>query len=279
MPREMEKESSKNRSLNRRRFLGAACATSSAALTSGFLRPNPEEKFEIDDFLDSENLKDLLEKVGNPEVKDQNSEVYEGRNLKLASANLDTEVGTVKFLEVLESNIGKFDQGDTSLKFKVENLTGETRRSLPTRVNSIPAGVDFTLRNKGNRTSLTTTVTRSEQVQLSKLVGSENFTALYVNDHYYVKTGESETYYVTGEIERPKINNASVEKAVTTQVDAEACFNCGVNAPGCVGNCLTPCLPEHGNPIDCATCIGKHCVGLDVKSCTKCIASIPEDLL
>ncbi|NEU58561.1 hypothetical protein [Halorussus sp. MSC15.2] len=273
-----KREESKNKaSITRRGVLGVLGATAGATVSSGFTKPVSADSVDITDLRGS--VRTLFEEVGEPAIVNQNVNVYHG-DFTLKVIRFETKVGAITHREVLNSKVEKFDRGDTSTGFELKDLTEEIQRKLPTRFNSVPIGVELHMKVENNGMSLSTTVTEKEQEQLSNFVDTGEFIARHTDGSYFIRTADGNVFKVSSETDRPNIRQPSVEEVASEQINADACFDCGTNAPECASNCFNACafVIGNGDPLHCGECIAQHCVGLDVKACAKCIASLPESI-
>jgi hypothetical protein len=272
-------ERSKQRSsINRRRTLGALGTSAGAILGSGFVRTVSGDPSDV---RDTDAVKALLRAVGNPEITSREAKVYEGEEYTTKIAVLETEIGTLSVHEALSSDVEKIDRGDTAATFKIEALSRATRGALPDRFDEVPVGVDLSLKYESGEMLLATSVTKAERQRLAELVGAEELVALHIGEEsgfYYVNVLDGGEYRVSGRIDRPRMENTSVESLVDARIDEDACFDCGTEAPFCVPYCAFDCNPWSGDILSCGACIADNCVDMDVVSCAKCIASLPEEL-
>jgi hypothetical protein len=269
-------------SISRRNVLGAVGATAGATVSSRFVRTVSAESVDVSRILDSSPVRKLLEEVGDPQIVNQDTKVYKGGDYTLAVVELKTEIGVLTYHEVLSSESKNINQGDTSVSIEIENVSRATREELPNRIRNIPLGVRLTARYEGGQTSFTSSVTNEEKDQLAEIADAKNFVALYISkdsNFYYVNDMEGGYYRISGDIERPLIENPSTEEIVTSEVDVNECFKCGTKVPYCIPACSHDCNPMSGNALECGKCIYYNCRGVDVKACVKCIASLPEDII
>lgn len=264
----------------RRRVLKTVGTATGTIAGSGFIGAVSADSEEINGIQDTEPVKALLAEVGNPEITSETRGIQKIGELKILETNLETEVGTVVHLKVVNSNSEEFNRGATSVVFEIENLTQEIREELPRRFSSVPIGVSLSIKQEEGETTLVTTVTEKEEKQLAELVGTEEFVAQYVNDYYHVLTSDNVRYEISIGVERPEIREPSVDTLVTTQIDQDACYDCVVNTPlASCGTCVQHCMPGDAfAPLQCPYCIVDKCADSDVIACGKCIASAAEHI-
>lgn len=264
----------------RRKVLGTIGIATGAIAGTGFIGAVSADSEVINQIQDIEPVETLLAEVGNPEITNERRGIQKIGDLKILETNLETEIGTVVHLKVVNSNSKEFNQGDTSVAFEIEDLTQEIREELPRKFNSLPIGVSLSIKQEEGETTLVTTVTEKEKKQLAELVGTEEFVAQYVNDYYHVLTSDNVRYEISVGGKRPEIREPSVETLVTTQIDQDACYDCVVNTPlASCGTCIQHCMPGDAfAPLQCPYCIVDKCADSDVIACGKCIASAAEHI-
>ncbi|SEL87736.1 hypothetical protein SAMN04488691_11039 [Haloferax larsenii] len=267
--------------INRRKLLGAV--GSGFALGPSFVQTVTAEQTNIREVLKKDSVNEVLDYVGF-KSKDKRSGdhrttlIGESDKTQIKGIDIEFPIGTLEYSEVISSSTDRLEVGESEAAFKISNFTEEKKEKLPGDFDSVPLGVTIRVSYEDTASDqiiVTTTTTDQEDEQLKEVIGEEEITAVYVDgddDYYRVTDPNGNTYQVTGNIDRPDIQQATAKPQVQIQVyDSHYCYGCAGEQGHCP-QCVVSCVPEVGSIAGCVQCIASKCNDINFGACAKCLA-------
>ena len=125
---------------------------------------------------------------------------------------------------MLKSYVDSIDKGESSADLKISQFDADIRESLPNRFTNISTGVTVVLKSDGEDVSVSTSLTGVERNDISSIIETDQFNAIYNDDseYYYVRTKNGSAYRIETEESRPAIEDPTVEQTATQQIDSSA---------------------------------------------------------
>ncbi|WP_254763152.1 hypothetical protein [Natrinema marinum] len=276
---------------NRRKMMKGLGGTAigMAATTTVSAEDDPKEAL-----AESEQIKQLLNAVGNPEIESVEKKEHRHHDKNsVITTRAETEIGELVYGELDRSNDGVF-----SSYFEVDSSSKS--EDLPKQYRSSPNDTEIILVNEDSEGVQTYRTATSEELSiLAEITGSnpdeisasykKEFNAFEVTNQteevltYVSIVGNSDTYLQRQAIsplrsERYEVDEIS-KQDVSTQGDGcfalfGPCPSCavgGVTCAGCAGACVTG--PQ------CSLCLVATCgyAGGSCGCCLICIDNVPDD--
>ena len=285
----------KNRFARRNVLRNVGSFATGVIASSGIVVSKEEvENPDIDDIdiLGIEQVSNVKETVGDPEI--ERMVAYNQENDSLSVTELKTDIGTLKYSNVTDSQVGR----DCVVLFTYDDLNEHQRSSLPRRFRNVPKDTSLVVQNDGDGgIAASRTISESEKRVVLRLINSNtdnNFTRRAelggviseLTGDVKVKASQrsteeefaiqSDSMNVSYPIQRQLQSPDDVEVLARSEVILpQDCggiiFNpCSVCAASSAG--VAVCAPACATKIACAVClIG---AGYAINQCCVCLSCI-----